>query len=350
MAVRVVEGVPGSGKSYYFVYLLASDFCVELKTGGYTLNPDKKVRVVTNISSLKLPHENFQTCLDEAGGFEQFFTKEYQAYFSRGWRIVYIIDEAQEWFHPKYCKFTKENLLYFTWARHEGHDIWLGTQNIRMLAFEVACLSEFVVQAQPRSNQVSSELTYIDRTFDGTELRTHRLVFSKKIGALYQSEERKEATKIKNHRMRKYLAALLIVLVLSFFSFRSTYRFYNHFMHPEKEVPKSSAVTVKPAPAASGSVPVSSPASPSLASTVSGATKSSEPQVEWYMYKLDYAVSPSGLKFLLGLSWIPAKEFPYKFIKKGDAYFAMIPAVLLPALENGSRALPIRTGSNSDKG
>ncbi|HSN22833.1 MAG TPA: zonular occludens toxin domain-containing protein, partial [Methylomicrobium sp.] len=220
MAYRVVVGVPGSGKSFYIVNWLVENFCVELKGGGYVLDQKKNVRVVTNVAGLQIPHEDFQTALDDAGGFETFFTKEYQSYFSRGSHIIYIFDEAQEWFHPKFCKLTKENILYFTWARHEGHDIFLLTQNLKLLIYDIACLSEYVVYAQPRVNNVANELTYVYCTFDGTEIRQQRILFSKRVASLYKSAEKGEAVKIKNYRMRKYMAALVVSLIFLVLGFR----------------------------------------------------------------------------------------------------------------------------------
>lgn len=349
MAWRIVEGVPGSGKSYYIVNWLAleSGFCVELKDGGYVLDPSKRVRVVTNVAGLKIAHEDFQTALDEAGGFETFFTVEYQQYFSRGFHIVYILDEAQEWFHPRFGeKLTKETLRYFTWARHEGHDIFLLTQSVKLLMQEVVCLAEYIVQAQPRSNNVSKELTYKYRTINGDEIRLHRLFFSKKVAALYKSAEKGETIKIKNYRARKVFAALALSLVLMFYGFRSIYSRWGHlFGGQPAAVPAASAVPAEPVKTPSSAAPASAASS----SAVGAVSSSAPPAPEYYMYRLDHAVYPGGIRLLFGITWMPLQQFPYPLVKKGRAYFAMIPAVLLPALESGSRALPVRT-NKSDKG
>jgi hypothetical protein len=348
MAYRVVVGVPGSGKSFYIVNWLVENFCVELKGGGYVLDPKKNVRVVTNVAGLQIPHEDFQTALDEAGGFETFFTKEYQSYFSRGLHIIYIFDEAQEWFHPKFCKLTKENILYFTWARHEGHDIFLLTQNFKLLTYDIACLSEYVVYAQPRVNNIANELTYVYCTFDGTEIRQQRILFSKRVASLYKSAEKGEAVKIKNYRMRKYMVALIVSLIFLVLGLRGTINQWRKWMGTEQQPVAASDKVAAADKAASGTSASAPHAAATPVSFQSQAADSSEPRVEYYMYRLDHAVFKDGVRFLLGITWMSPRDFPYTFVKKGNAYYAMIPALLLPALENNARALPIRT--KSDKG
>lgn len=349
MATRIVEGVPGGGKTYYMVYWLAlkSGFCLELKGGGYVLDPSKKVRVVTNIAGLQIPHEDFKTVLAEAGGFSNFFTIEYQQNFSSGFHIIYILDEAQEWFHPQYGdKWDKKNLAFFTWARHEGHDLFFLTQNVSLLKREIVFLAEYIVQAQPRSHNVSKELTYKYRTVDGTETKIERLFFSKRVAALYKSMEKGETIKIKNYRARKVLYAAILAAVLMTYAFRSLYNRWGHYFG-ESSVPVSavSSPSASPAPAsasASASAPASAAPVGSSSLALPGGNQQAQ-QVEFYMYRLDHAVFKDGVRFLLGISWVPMKDFPYQLIKKGNNYFAQIPAVLLPALESGSRALPIRT-------
>lgn len=353
MAYRIVEGVPGSGKSYYIVDWLAlkSGFCLQLKDGGYVLDPAKKVRVITNIAGLKISHEDFQSALDDAGGFEVFFTKEYQRDFSGDFHIIYILDEAQEWFHPQLGeKWTSENLAYFTWARHQGHDIFLLTQNTSLLRRDVVFLAEFIVEAQPRIKNVSKELTYKHRTVAGDQIKLERLLFSKHVASLYESMEKGEVIKIRNPHIRKVLAAAALAAVLMYFGFSSLLKrwdsFYGGSPAPAAAASSASALPTASAPPASSAVSASVPSSASVSASTtspSSSTSNSAQQVEYYMYRLDHAVFKDGVRFLLGITWIPMREFPYQLVQKGNSYFTLIPAVLLPALENNSRALPVRT-------
>ncbi|WPD22828.1 MAG: zonular occludens toxin domain-containing protein [Candidatus Electrothrix scaldis] len=348
MAIRIVDGVLGAGKTYYSVNWLATNYCKKISDDLWILDPEKKIRIITNIEGLKLPHEDFNACLKKAGGLEVFFTKEYQAIFSGDAHLIYILDEAQQWFRPRYCKLTHETLLYFEWSRHEGHDIWFVTQSYKKVTSEVACLAECIISAQPRTLSVTGrEMTYVSRTFGGVELETHRLFYSKSIGNLYQSSKKDESVKIKNPIMRRYMLALLVAVVLMFFGFRSSYNYWKQFMGTDEQKSSASTEVSSSVPeaekvassSASSSAPVSS--SPVSSSAESLFNKKSKHSTDFYMYRLDMMYSKAGMSFLLGMSWIPRNVFPYKVVRKGYNYFAVIPSYALPAFEDSSRAIPV---------
>ena len=334
-----MHGPPGGGKSYGMVHWLITNFCVPLRDGGFVLDPAKHVRIITNISSLKIPHEDFQTCLDEAGGFANFFTKEYQSKFSHGWHLIYLIDEAQQWFRARRSKLSDDNLLFFEWARHEGVDFWLATQHIKKLDFEVACLAEVVTRALPRTTNVSKELTYVSETYEGVELESYRLWFDQEIADQYKSEERKEAVQIRNPIFSRWIKSLAVASIFVVIGLYFAYTKLSPFFHPQSLKKSSSASVSKKS--ASGQ-PASQTGSPSPAGLLNG-VQSQTQQVEYYMYRLDYLISGGVLYLRLGISWIPYnKQFPYLVVLKGKSYFAVIPSILVNSLDDGSRALPIR--------
>ncbi len=350
MAIRIVEGVLGSGKTYFSVHWLVTNCCKELKDGGYVLDPEQRIRVLTNIDGLKLPHESFEDALKEAGGFEKFFTEKYQESFSRGYRLIYILDEAQEWFRTGYVKLLHENLIYFEKSRHHAHDIWLITQEAKKIHPHVAGLCEYIATAEPRSLSIAGEMTYRSHTYSGTELETYRLLFSSKIAGLYKSASQQEAVKIKNPIWRRYMLALAFAALLMLVGLSSFVKKWTHFMGGDGEQKKSAPAAASSVPSSSSTSSGAAPASPatpaSAASAAAAALPAADKQiVEYYMYRLDHVFFGGNLRFLLGITWMSPQEFPYTFVKRGNAYFAMIPSVLLPALENNSRALPIRTNT-----
>lgn len=340
MALYVVDGPPGAGKSYWLLHFLATNLCVQLKDGRFILDPFKKIRLITNIDGLVLPHEKFSQVLVENGGFANFFTKEYQKKFAGDARVLYFLDEAQEWFRSRSCKLTHENLLFFEWIRHEGVDVFLATQDEGKIDSQVRCLAEKIISAQPRSKNLATELAYKEKTFAGDDLGCYRLVFDKKIAALYKSSDKPEAVKIKNFLARKFFAALAVtLLMLGFFG----YRLYNWWdgKRQKYSVAAAPAAPAAPVSPAASFAPAASPAAAASASLPQSSGSSN--QVDYYMYRLDHAVHNGKVSFLLGIAWISKSEFPYLVVKRGNAYFAKIPSVLLPALEKSSRALPIRT-------
>jgi hypothetical protein len=346
MAIRIVDGVLGAGKTYFCVDWLAKNYCKKLED-FYIIRPDLNVRIITNIDGLKLPHEDINSCIEKAGGFDIFFSRNYQSIFSGVSHLIYILDEAQQWFRPKHCKLTHENLLYFEWSRHEGHDIWFVTQSYKKLTSEVACLAEVIVSAQPRTlSMTGKELTYVSRTYEGVELETHRLIFSQKVADLYQSAKKEESVKIRNPIMRRYMLAALVALILMVVGFWSTYKQWQKFMYTDEQkssagISTTTAAEEKKAPVESSvSRTVSSPSPVSSVKEALSPEKSTD-SPEFYMYRLDTLYSRSGMSFLLGMSWIPREAFPYKVVRKGHNYFAVIPSYVLDTFVQGSRAIPV---------
>lgn len=64
MALRIADGIPGSGKSYYIVDHLAKNYFEKQEDGRY--EPVKDVLIITNIDSFKPPHLSLQTLMREA--------------------------------------------------------------------------------------------------------------------------------------------------------------------------------------------------------------------------------------------------------------------------------------------
>jgi len=71
MAINIITGVPGAGKTYYGVYHLRKNFCV--KTGnGYILKDG--FTLITNINQLLIPHLSLDDVLKKSNKtFDQFF-------------------------------------------------------------------------------------------------------------------------------------------------------------------------------------------------------------------------------------------------------------------------------------
>lgn len=369
MALYVISGKLGGGKTYYAIHWLVKTYCKLLGSGSwfvnflirvflkdhldslgvgrYIIDPSKKVKIVTNIDGLKLPHESFEDLVKEAGGIEQFFINaggldadfkvNKEKVLFPGYNVIFIIDEAQRYFRYKHCKLSNLALFYFEYSRHLGHDIFLISQSPKSLLPELMRLVETFRVAQPRTLNVAHELTY--RLYSGEngtdEIGVERVLKDKKIMRLYQSMTQKEAVKITNPLARKFFAALVICLLMLGWG---GYGFYKSFFkreHPQKEQKVvSSQKSVSPqAPSAfsSGSSVNLTPQTSSFQQDV--------PQ--FYAYKLDFVAFAGVVRFRLGLAWVPREDFPYRIIKKGTDYFAIIPSALVPNLDNDNRSLPI---------
>lgn len=76
MAIRIIQGVPGSGKTYYAVKHLADNYFERQQDGRYELV--KPCTIITNIDSFKPAHIALQDAIKDAGGVKKYFTESYQ--------------------------------------------------------------------------------------------------------------------------------------------------------------------------------------------------------------------------------------------------------------------------------
>ena len=251
MAIRIIEGVPGSGKTYYAVKHLATKYFEKQEDGRYELV--KPVTIVTNIDNFQPEHVSLQSEIKAAGGVQHFFAESFQREFTSRFDspIVYIIDEAQKYFR-KGARDLNEVYSYFEYHRHFGHDIYLITQNSKKLPPDIALLTEYIIDAAPRTRSVIGEFKY-KWLSDGELLNREGFRPEQGIFNLYKSMDKNEIEKIKNPVIKTVGFALVGIVVLGF---GATYYLYRSF-HPVSatqhtgsvEPNISNAVSTAPSPA-----------------------------------------------------------------------------------------------------
>lgn len=211
MAIRIIQGVPGSGKTYYAVRHLTENYFEKQEDGRYELV--KPVTIVTNIDSFQANHIQLSTVIKDTGGVKNFFTEYYQVEFCKQFnhQVVYLIDEAQKFFR-KNARDLNDVFTYFEIHRHLGHDIYLITQNVKKLPTDLVCLAEYIIDAAPRSRSVIGEFKY-KWLSDGEVLKREGFRPDGGIFALYKSMDLHESEKISNPVMKTFYS----VILLSFF-------------------------------------------------------------------------------------------------------------------------------------
>jgi len=211
--LRTVEGVPGSGKTYYAVhYLLKHFFEYDEFYDEYLEKDGKSVLVISNIENLRIPHLELDILI-ERFGLEKFFTVENFERIQKQYRvknIVLVIDEAQKYFPRKF--FSKDVFYFFQYHRHLGVDVFLLTQSRTTLAKELVVLSEYIVRAVPRSSQPAF-FVYHYFDVDGNKLFTRTLKKDSKVFRAYQSQRVEEVEKPKNVLKSHIFAAAVAFFV-----------------------------------------------------------------------------------------------------------------------------------------
>jgi hypothetical protein len=198
MAIRLIQGKIGSGKTYYAVnHVLKSYYTWSDELDSWVpKEKDVDVRVYTNIKNMKLG-DDLDKFIADAGGLSTFFDNKYQETFCMNSNVIYIIDEAQagNYFHRKF--YDVNVFLFFQMHRHLGCDIYLITQDVRCLARELQQLAEYVIKAVRRSNSIGKSFTY--KFYSGDEcFKTKRIKQDQKVFGMYRSMIVGEGEKIRS--------------------------------------------------------------------------------------------------------------------------------------------------------
>lgn len=250
MAIRIIEGVPGSGKSYYAVRHLVTNY-FELSNDEYVVK--KPCTIITNIENFQPDHVSLDEEMKKAGGVERFFSLEFQDQYRHNYPdvIVYIIDEAQMIFRRASARSLGDVFAYFEYHRHFGQDVYLVTQNSRKLPPDITALTEYIIVACPRTRSIVGELRY-KWVSDGDIIKREGFKPDKRIFALYKSMDQAETEKIKNPVMRTFA----LVMVASVLIIGAGFWFFNAHWLKASETSKDDPLLSSPEPNAVTSIPV----------------------------------------------------------------------------------------------
>ncbi|OGW04001.1 MAG: hypothetical protein A3I04_01300 [Nitrospinae bacterium RIFCSPLOWO2_02_FULL_39_110] len=216
MAIRIIEGTIGSGKTYYAVWhILSNYFRYDESIDNYiSKDLDRPVQVYSNIERFILGH-SLQGEIQKAGGLSSFFSTTFQKAYCEGRRVVYLIDEAQgpAFFHRKF--YNPDVFFFFQYHRHYGCDIYFVTQDVNSLAKELRNLAEYHIKAVRRTYSMMGEFKYqfcSPGSYDQEVFSTKTLKPKKKIFALYSSMTQDEVEKLPSVSRRFLLVFLLLIL------------------------------------------------------------------------------------------------------------------------------------------
>ncbi|WP_028582391.1 zonular occludens toxin domain-containing protein [Desulfogranum japonicum] len=315
MAIRVIDGVPGGGKSFYAVRHLAKHYFIKDTDGEYYPNPEKPILIITNIDGFKPEHKSLKECIQESGGdHRHFFSEDYQREFTeanKGRNIIYLIDEAQKLFR-KNDRQLNEVFSYMEYHRHFGHDIYLITQNVKKLPPDITTLVEYIISATPRVRSLAGEFKYKWHS-DGERLKIETVRPSQAIFNLYKSMDSKESEKIKNPVMRTVALVMIGVFLLIG---SATYILRQRFGSDKP----SSTASAKHAGSASSSF------TPKYAGPQ--APDPRQPQLHWVELSKVVTEMPNG-EVVIYIPFkgvlFPADMFPYEITLRGTHLYAMVP-------------------------
>jgi zona occludens toxin len=248
--ISVVYGVPGSGKTYYAVHWIKKKALTE---GDIFLRVRSDVILITNLK-LNLDATDGYIFIEDIKGFAKYMDVDFwkaNLHYVQGKRIVFVIDECQLFFY--HYKDDPKVLFFLQYHRHLSVDILLITQTPKSLPAKVFELSEFLIEAVPKSVNPFGFRAFRYRVlhpFDrDVVLRRFHLAFDPVLfylysDMIYKHEEGEEKPRNAFTRYYVLVASFLLLTVFLMFSF------FSHF---------SSSASL-PSQVKSQSVPSQSPA------------------------------------------------------------------------------------------
>ena len=157
MAIDLITGIPGAGKTYYAVHKLVELYYKwDKDLQEFRITSEQKPLIITNIEGLALDCVDLKEAMGKLSE-KEFFSLEYQEKIhKKHGKVLYIIDEAQRYFHRKF--FDVNVFAWFEYHRHLGQDVWLITQDRFKICKDVAALAENEYRAVKRSLSLFGEI------------------------------------------------------------------------------------------------------------------------------------------------------------------------------------------------
>jgi hypothetical protein len=249
--ISVVYGVPGSGKTYYAVHWIKKK---ALEEGEIFLRVRPDVILITNLR-LNLDATDGYIYIEDIKDFAKYMDVDFwRANLSRvqGKKIYIVMDECQLFFY--YFKDDPKVLFFLQYHRHLSVDILLITQTPKSLPAKVFELSEFLIEAVPKSVNPFGFRAFRYRVLHPFDrdivLRRFHLAFDPVVFYLYSDMIYKpsdEEEKPRNAFTRYYVLASSFLLLTVFLMFS----FFSHFSSASlpSQVKSQSVPSPSPSPA-----------------------------------------------------------------------------------------------------
>jgi hypothetical protein len=230
--LRIITGSPGSGKTYYAMYYLSKFISYDEYLSAYILPTD--TIIISNIEGMKVNHLKVEDLLKNYFSYDGF--KAYME--SKGYkRCLLIVDEAQRYFANLK---DNEQFFFFEYHRHLGLDILLICQVQTSLPKRLVELSEFVINAKPRSIKIAGFQYDFCDPVSKNKLFTKTIKPKQEVFNLYQSFVIDETVKPKSIARQKFIVGLSMAVCMLAFAF---YFVQNGFALSKK--PKQQVLAVK---------------------------------------------------------------------------------------------------------
>jgi hypothetical protein len=244
MAINFIHGPPGSGKTYYAVNHLLSEYFKYDKGKDEYLKKDKNLKIVTNIDEFLPDHYPLDDWILHAGSVEDFFSFATQEKIHKKHSsLIYMIDEAHMFF-PSTFK-NQEVIKWFSYHRHWGQTIYLMSQAYSMLPRQITDMVELNVKALPASTTLLGGRDLKYNIMSGREIVDRKaLIKNNRIFRQYRSQFSNAKEKTKNPLIKYIVGCAIITLLLVGNAVRWAADFGKHDENPQSIKEDTSTIEI----------------------------------------------------------------------------------------------------------
>lgn len=341
MSITLVTGVPGSGKSYYAMDVIArlleskDKFIIISNIDGTDTNIFDRRYVYVEFSMPMLRNESMCDYLAKL--------REEHGLDSKN--MVYMfIDEAQKYYGAD-CK-DKDQFFFLDYHRHYGIDIYLITQKDTKIRKEAEALCETEIRGVPPSLGILPGYFIYNHKCGGEVFDKIRLKKRQSVFDLYRSFNAGKITKAKYGMYVRIAVPLVLAIAAGFYSYHVLHHNYGASPAQAKEVVnnESKPGNDKQSNAVTGSVAVSKVDDKPAPKVRKRFDELEAPLLEFFdilSYK-DYTITFKDKfdnRILIMNFWDFINKFPpspirYSYIASKD--------VLMISVDNGNRFLEFR--------
>jgi len=235
--ISLIYGVPGSGKTYYATHYIKSKLLVE---DEIFFRVKDHVLLITNIK-LNLSDTDGYLYIQDMHDFLKycsvdFLEKLHKSNTTKRKKVVYVIDEAQRLF--ALAKREEELYFFFQYHRHYSVDILLITQTPSSLPKKIYEITEYVVEAVPKSVNFMSKFSFRYRVKHPLDrdiiLRRIHLRFDPAIFYLYSDMIYKDEEQKVENAFLKPVALSVLFIIASIFVFHIFLSSVSKFLNAQK--------------------------------------------------------------------------------------------------------------------
>jgi len=327
----MIDGNPGSGKTYYAVYMAS------------LLSKKEQEKVIHNVDGLKIGRTFEQVEKEDSISLEMIFSNQFHLNNTKLHGSLIILDEASAIFHDKYQ--NVDTFTFFQQHRHYGLDLILLCPDMKLISYKIQLICEFKYRATSETaNPIPWVFAYRKMLKD--EMVGTRFLFKKKrVFDLYRSSQ------FDQKKTRKKSRPMLTLLIIIISAAAATY-YYGKYQQSNKQERIGKQTEKKQM---NEKITTEQPKKEKIQNHKELSTNENTTYPEALQKKFGGALLPidtiennGKLSLIINNVLLPAMHWPYQLIKIEGRYYSIVEDTLYSQLTEEKQKRKQNNNNNID--